>query len=296
MLSARATGISYRHIVGVSSRVRRVVQVHSKHMAPKRAAEGKEGPSKKAKSETPSFNPKWKSVKPSMLLFGDDEPGCDKVAAFDLDGTLIEWKQGQSFSLEPGSWVWFNDNVPTKLKVSELRDLEYSIDCTNMNISNSCCCVKFDCIASHIQELHDSGYKIVIFSNQATVKSALGGKAAAQIKAKVDEILAGAGVPATVYAATLKDENRKPKLGMWTQFTQNSNDGKEVDKESSYYVGDAAGRPDDFAGTDKEFAEAIGLPFKVPENVFGAGMCVAICMCTPSHLGCSPPDCPASVT
>ena len=123
MLSGRATRASYWHITAVSNRVRRVVHVHSEPMAPKRASEGKEGPSKKAKTEAPSFDPKWKSVKPSMLLFGDDEPGCDKVAAFDLDGTLIEWKQGQSFCLEPGSWVWFNDTVPAKLKVCELRIL-----------------------------------------------------------------------------------------------------------------------------------------------------------------------------
>jgi hypothetical protein len=91
-------------------------------MAPKRPAESKDGPPKKAKSdkpktEAPEFSPKWKSIKPSMLLLGDDEPGCDKIAAFDLDGTLIEWKEGQSFSLEPGSWVWFNDKVPSTLKV-----------------------------------------------------------------------------------------------------------------------------------------------------------------------------------
>jgi bifunctional polynucleotide phosphatase/kinase len=120
-----------------------------------------------------------------------------------------------------------------------------------------------------LQELHESGYKIVIFTNQAIIKSALGGKAAAQFKAKMDEILAEIGVPATVYAATLKDDNRKPGVGMWTHFTQNSNGEKEVDMKSSYYVGDAAGRSDDFSGTDKEFAEAVGLPFKVPEDVFG---------------------------
>lgn len=248
-------------------------------MAPKRAAEGKDGPSKKAKSdkpktEAPSFNDKWQSIKPSLLLFGDDKPGCDKVAAFDLDGTLIEWKPGQSFSLEPGSWIWFNDQVPGKLKVCRPSELEC---CTATEYESQVhLLLDFDCSArcpkAHIQELHESGYKIVIFSNQATVKSALGGKAAAQIKAKVDEILAVAGVPATVYAATLKDDNRKPGLGMWSHFTQNSNDGKDVDMESSYYVGDAAGRPNDFAATDKEFAEAIGLPFKVPEDIFGEGV------------------------
>lgn len=131
---------------------------------------------------------------------------------------------------------------------------------------------------SQLQELHKSGYKIVIFTNQALIKSALGGKGAAQLKAKVDEILKEAGVPATVYAATLKDDNRKPETGMWTHFTTNSNDGKEVDKETSYYVGDAAGRQDDFASTDKEFAEAIGLTFKVPEDLFGESMSPNACV------------------
>ena len=37
------------------------------------------------------------------------------------------------------------------------------------------------------------------------------------------------------------------------------------DKKRSFFVGDAAGRPKDFAGTDRKFAENIGLKFKTPE-------------------------------
>lgn len=85
--------------------------------------------------------------------------------------------------------------------------------------------------------------------------------------------------------ATQKDDNRKPETGMWTFFTENCNDGVEVDKKASYYVGDAAGRKYDFADTDKMFAESVGLPFKVPEDVFGAGMLLVppvitiLCLC-----------------
>ncbi len=36
----------------------------------------------------------------------------------------------------------------------------------------------------------------------------------------------------------------------------------------SFYVGDAAGRPGDWSDRDKGFAQALGVPFKVPEEVF----------------------------
>lgn len=129
MLSGRGNRTVCRQIVSYTSR--RVVS-SAGNMAPKRAAEDKDAKAaakKKAKAdkpptETPSFDPKWKTIKPSMLVFGDDEPGCEKVAAFDLDGTIIEWKEGLTFSLEPGSWLWYNDTVPGKLRVCPQHDLQ----------------------------------------------------------------------------------------------------------------------------------------------------------------------------
>ena len=38
-----------------------------------------------------------------------------------------------------------------------------------------------------------------------------------------------------------------------------------VDKENSFFVGDAAGRAGDFASTDRKLAVNIGLPFYTPE-------------------------------
>jgi bifunctional polynucleotide phosphatase/kinase len=123
-----------------------------------------------------------------------------------------------------------------------------------------------------VQEIEQGGHKIVIFSNQASIKSTLNGKGAAKLKAKVDNILDAAGVKAAVLVATMKDENRKPELGMWKHFTENCNGGKVINKEESFFVGDAAGGKYDFADTDKEFARKIGLPFKTPEEFFGPGM------------------------
>lgn len=122
-----------------------------------------------------------------------------------------------------------------------------------------------------MQAIHKEGFKIVLISNQALIKSALTGKAATNAKAKFDSVLEAAGVPATVLIATQKDGNRKPETGMWDFFTENCNGGVKVDKSQSYYVGDAAGRKYDFSDSDKVFAESVGLSFKVPEDVFGEG-------------------------
>lgn len=59
----------------------------------------------------------WKQEKPSLIYFGDDLPGNERIAAFDFDGTLVDWKEPGSFSLEPDSWEWLTDKVPAKLKV-----------------------------------------------------------------------------------------------------------------------------------------------------------------------------------
>lgn len=56
---------------------------------------------------------------------------------------------------------------------------------------------------------------------------------------------------------------------MYDFFVKEMNGGTEVDKEASFFCGDAGGRDGDHAGTDKEFAEKVGIPFKLPEDLFG---------------------------
>ena len=49
----------------------------------------------------------------------------DKVAAFDLDDTIIRTKSGKTFAENSKDWVFFNENV---LKVMKwLRDNNYKI-------------------------------------------------------------------------------------------------------------------------------------------------------------------------
>ena len=79
----------------------------AKRTATKRkAAEAAETEMKRAKGETNLFGLQWyehgeplaKAVIPLVYLYGDKLPGCGKVAAFDMDSTLINVKSGAKFA------------------------------------------------------------------------------------------------------------------------------------------------------------------------------------------------------
>lgn len=61
---------------------------------------------------------------------------------------------------------------------------------------------------------------------------------------------------------------------MWEEFIKNWNGNIEPDKQHSYYVGDAAGRPArgvikaDFSDTDRKWALNLGISFFTPEEFF----------------------------
>ncbi|KAF8078204.1 polynucleotide kinase 3 phosphatase-domain-containing protein, partial [Lyophyllum atratum] len=156
-----------------------------------------------------------------------------KVAAFDLDGTLIKSEFGSSIKpLAPASWQWWRSSIPAKLK-----------------------------------ELAESGYTVIIVSNQALKPQAL-----KTWKLKIPSIGAALpDVPFRLFAATAKDGFRKPMPGMWTELERIfREEGIEIDKINSFFVGDAAGRQyagnkSDFSSTDRKWALNIGIPFFTPE-------------------------------
>lgn len=68
--------------------------------------------------------------------------------------------------------------------------------------------------------------------------------------------------------ATTKDDYRKPNTAMWEFFCQNCNGNVKIDKEKSFFVGDAAGRKKDHSASDKEFAANCGLKFYTEDEFF----------------------------
>ncbi|ORZ38188.1 polynucleotide kinase 3 phosphatase-domain-containing protein [Catenaria anguillulae PL171] len=169
------------------------------------------------------------------------------IAAFDLDKTLITPKHGAKFPRHKDDWhvLFAGTAIHDKLRAT---------------VAN--------------------GFKLVVFTNQAGINGS---------QAKLDEFLHKArnvalhfNVPMQFFIATKKDIFRKPAPGMWDQLVHHFNldplSGKPItiNVATSFFVGDAAGRPHawkrgakkDFADTDRKFALNAGIAFHTPEEFF----------------------------
>lgn len=153
-----------------------------------------------------------------------------KVAAFDLDGTVIKSNHKNRSKEAALHWEWWRANVPVKL-----------------------------------EELHQEGYSIILVSNQALKQQHL-----EDWKKKIPLISAALPrVPFRIFAASTRDGFRKPMPGMWDELERIfAEDGVRIDNNTSFFVGDAAGRTNDFASTDRKWAINIGIPFYTPEEYF----------------------------
>ncbi|KAI0469299.1 polynucleotide kinase 3 phosphatase-domain-containing protein [Xylaria cf. heliscus] len=185
---------------------------------------------------------------------GQEETARRKIAAFDLDSTLIVTQSGKKFASDPTDWKWWNVDVPRRLK-NMYRQL---------------------------------GYRVVILSNQAglTLDSSKGPKMPKEakldnFKQKCDAILTQLDFPTTIYAATARDIYRKPRTGMWREVCADYGIPEaEVDLEGSIFVGDAGGRiatvsesgrkttTKDFSCSDRNLAHNIGIKYETPEEFF----------------------------
>lgn len=188
-----------------------------------------------------------------------NEKATVKVAAFDLDGTIIKPKSGASFPRGPDDWkLWSSDNQKT-LSVYET-----------------------------LANLVAKKYLIAIFTNQGGMVATKTSKSYISFTRRVNQVYKYLNSKSMhfepfIYVAPKYSSNkavfkcngemhgkmRKPNLGMWEEFCNHlSGLGYVVDKENSFFVGDAAGRKQDFLVSDKAFSCNIPLIFKVPEDFF----------------------------
>ncbi|XP_048449965.1 bifunctional polynucleotide phosphatase/kinase, partial [Rhincodon typus] len=116
---------------------------------------------------------------------------------------------------------------------------------------------------------------IVFFTNQRGISR--GKLQAKDFQAKVEAIVSKLGIPVQVYVSTGLGFYRKPMLGMLDHLREQGNSGVKIDLDSCLYVGDAAGRPanwasdrkkKDFSCSDRLFALNAGIPFYTPEEFF----------------------------
>ena len=139
---------------------------------------------------------------------------------------MVTSASGRTFGRDANDWKWWHSTVPGKLK-----------------------------------ELHEAGYLIAIISNQGgislksdpkTVKSDQ--KRLAEFKGKLSAVLHQLDLPISVYAATARDDYRKPRLGMWQELLDDYDldAANVVDIENSFFVGDAGGREAVAGGPNKD--------------------------------------------
>ncbi|KAK7793051.1 hypothetical protein R5R35_004477 [Gryllus longicercus] len=183
----------------------------------------------------------WKNVDGGKLLIytSSDCEAKAKVAAFDLDGTLISTKSGKVFPVNTDDWKIAYPVIPNKLK-----------------------------------KLTESEYKIVIMTNQAGIGR--GRVNVKDFKKKVEAIISKLNVPVQAFVSTGLGIYRKPAPGMWNTLLKEFNRNIAVNKDDSFYCGDAAGRPvnwapkrkKDFSSADRLLALNLNLKFHTPEEFF----------------------------
>ena len=185
----------------------------------------------------------WDSVENGKMLCYTSKGvvASSKLAAYDIDGTIIKTKSGNVFPKTNDDWMINYAEVPKKLK-----------------------------------SLFEDGFKICFFTNQGGIGK--GKVNVNEFKAKIKEIVTKVQVPVQVFIATTDGYYRKPLPGMWEYMEREKNQNITVNRGQSFFVGDAAGRPEigkgvnkrrkDHSLADRLFAKNVAIEFYTPEEHF----------------------------
>ncbi|KAI8131010.1 hypothetical protein FF38_04306 [Lucilia cuprina] len=190
-----------------------------------------------------SMTDSWDSVENGKMLIFTSKgvTASKKIASYDIDGTIIKTKSGNVFPKTSDDWMLNYPEIPKKLK-----------------------------------SLKDDGFKICFFTNQGGISK--GKVDVNEFKEKIKQIIAKLQVPIQVFVATGDGYYRKPLPGMWEYLEKEKNQNVKIERERSFYVGDAAGRPEvgkgvnkrrkDHSLADRSYAKNLGVPFYTPEEHF----------------------------
>ncbi len=154
------------------------------------------------------------------------------ISGFDLDYTIIKTKSGNIFPKDKNDWELWDQSV--KKKLFELSKIPNNL--------------------------------IIIFSNQKGIGYNNKFLSIKDFQDKIHNIRKEIGVN-FIFIASLKDDiYRKPRIGMWNYIQEKLS--IKINKKSSFYVGDMAGRQNDKYDTDLKFAINLKVKFMTPEQYF----------------------------
>lgn len=163
----------------------------------------------------------WKQ-KSGVLYYLNLDNNKTKVAAFDLDNTIIVTNSGKKFPKDKDDWKFIESNIVSR--INSLKD-----------------------------------HNIVLFTNQKGLDNRLGFD---NFKDKIMNIIKAINNKISVFISYQDDFYRKPLTGMWDLLNEYLN----INLNNSFYVGDAAGRKNDFSNSDINFAYNIKVKFLLPEE------------------------------
>jgi DNA 3'-phosphatase len=232
------------------------------------------GPVKQAKSEMDDSMFRWEVVHGTLIKARYDPAQKAKnveekqlqsdelvrIAAFDLDSTLVSTKTRSPFPRNGEDWKWAFESV-----VDVIRKMANHGKVNEVKLTSKC------------KELYTNDsppFIIAIISNQGGTIARPDTKRYQYLYQRIHAITQELGVPARFYGATkppkgTTDEFRKPKTKMWTELLKDlSITADQVDMANSFFVGDALGRKTDFSDSDKVFAQSLGLKCYSPEDIF----------------------------
>jgi bifunctional polynucleotide phosphatase/kinase len=153
--------------------------------------------------------------------------GNSKIAAFDLDGTIIKPTNNKKFSDTDSDWDFYSDNVISKLV-----------------------------------NLHKNNYNIVIVTNQNGI--GLGKVEYNTWIRKLDKIANILNIPLVVLAGINNDKYRKPNTTLWDEHIKCNIDNSFYCGDAGGLVKRKINNlqiPKDFSDSDLKFALNIGVKF-----------------------------------
>ena len=184
-----------------------------------------------------------------------------KLAMFDMDGTIIHPKSGKKFPVDENDWQFLYSKNQIFKKIKKIYEDDDARNLTKIIIISN-----------------QNGYskEKLREDNTRTEKRE-------KLKEKISNIFfkefyQSTKIPIIAYFTFEKGLYRKPCNGILNLILKELNLSSEndINKEESFYCGDAAGRPEvkqlkikkDFSASDYKFALNCGIKFITPEIFF----------------------------